>query len=275
MLAALCMQLAAACVAQLRLDHVYTMEDVSNGVIPVPPTFMENMRMGLYGMYIQGVLSITGIHAVKLSFLIFFLRLGRHVTEHFVLWCIAAFVSLASFAISIGLLESKCTLSSLEIVITQCTTKAAVDRQRTYMVAYCTIDAVSDILSMSHSFHSDTRSITSQDANKPVLCVPIAILWRVRLSLRKKLVLTAIFSLTLFTVAVTIIRGTIQTGRIATDGTQAQNIAWVWFWLSIEFVFGKLFPVISIPIPGRLKTDAQISIHRLLSRVLPDALRPQ
>ena len=149
MLAALGMQLAAACVAQLRLHHVYTMEDVSNGVIPVPSTFMDNMRMGLHGMYIQGVLSITGIHAVKLSFLIFFFRLGRHVTEHLVLWCIASFVSLASFAISLGLLESKCTLSSLEVVILECTTKAAVDRQRSYTIAYCTIDAVSDILSMS------------------------------------------------------------------------------------------------------------------------------
>jgi hypothetical protein len=57
--------------------------------------------------------------------------------------------------------------------------------------------------------------------------------------MRKKLVLAAIFSLTLFTVAVTIIRGTIHTGRIATDGTQAQNIAWVWFWLSIEFFSGR------------------------------------
>lgn len=60
--------------------------------------------------------------------------------------------------------------------------------------------------------------------------------------MRKKLVLAAIFSLTLFTVAVTIIRGTIHTGRIATDGTQAQNIAWVWFWLSIEFISGNSSP---------------------------------
>jgi hypothetical protein len=40
----------------------------------------------------------------------------------------------------------------------------------------------------------------------------------------------------MFTVAVTIIRGTIQHGRIATDFTQSQNIAWVYFWISIEFI---------------------------------------
>jgi hypothetical protein len=48
--------------------------------------------------------------------------------------------------------------------------------------------------------------------------------------------LAGIFGLTLFTVAVTIIRGTIQHGRIATDFTQSQNIAWVYFWISIEFI---------------------------------------
>jgi hypothetical protein len=76
-------------------------------------------------------------------------------------------------------------------------------------------------------------------ANNPVLCLPIVILWKVRLNLRKKLILAGIFSLTLFTVAVTIIRGTIHTGKVATDGSQTQNIAWAWFWLSIEFITGE------------------------------------
>ena len=57
--------------------------------------------------------------------------------------------------------------------------------------------------------------------------------------MRKKFILAGIFSLTLFTVAVTIIRGTIHTGKVATDGSQTQNIAWTWFWLSIEFITGK------------------------------------
>ncbi len=45
--------------------------------------------------------------------------------------------------------------------------------------------------------------------------------------------------MTMFTVAVTIIRGTIQHGRIATDFTQSQNIGWVYFWISVEFVTGR------------------------------------
>lgn len=147
MLVALGIQLASACVAQLRLNYVYTMEDVSNGLIPVPSTFLEDIPLGLHGMFIQGVLSITGIHAVKLSFLIFFYRLGHRITEYLILWCIVAFVALASYGISMGLLEYKCVLSSLDVVFSQCTTKVEIERQWRYMITYCTVDAVSDILS--------------------------------------------------------------------------------------------------------------------------------
>lgn len=147
MLAVLGIQLGSACVAQLRLQYVYTMEDVANGLIPVPSTFLEDIPLGLHGMFIQGVLSITGIHAVKLSFLIFFYRLGHRITEYLILRCIVAFVALASYGISMGLLEYKCVLSSLDVVFSQCTTKVEIERQWRYMITYCTVDAVSDIFS--------------------------------------------------------------------------------------------------------------------------------
>jgi hypothetical protein len=54
--------------------------------------------------------------------------------------------------------------------------------------------------------------------------------------------LAGIFSLTLLTVAVTIIRGTIQAGKGSQTGPKTQNIGWAWFWLSIEFITGKSQP---------------------------------
>ncbi|KAH6623180.1 hypothetical protein F5144DRAFT_495471 [Chaetomium tenue] len=212
------MKLAAACVAQLRLHYVYMLEDVSNGAIPIPATFVDDVPKALHGIFIQGILSITGVHAVKLSFLLFFHRLGRQIPKYIMFWWFVAFVTLASYAISIALIEYKCMLSSLDVIFFQCTANGETARQWAYMIAYCTIDAASDLL---------------------ILCLPIVILWKVRLTMRKKLILGAIFSLTLLTVAVTIIRGTIHTGKVATDGSQTQNIAWAWFWLSIEFIMGK------------------------------------
>ncbi|KAH6615964.1 hypothetical protein B0J18DRAFT_293457 [Chaetomium sp. MPI-SDFR-AT-0129] len=219
MMVALALQLAAAIVAQLRLSYVYELEDVSNQIIPMPETFIDDVPKALHGIFIQGILSITGVHLVKLSFLLFFYRLGSAITQYRIFWRCVAFVTLASYAISIALIEYKCMLSDLQVIFFECTANGETARQWTYMVAYCTIDAASDVL---------------------IVCLPIAILWQVRLSMRKKLILTGIFSLTLFTVAVTIIRGTINVGRVATDGSQTQNIAWAWFWLSIEFITAYL-----------------------------------
>ncbi|KAL2192380.1 hypothetical protein P885DRAFT_47832 [Corynascus similis CBS 632.67] len=222
----LAIQLAAACIAQLRLPYVYMLEDVSNRSIPMPPTFLDDVPKALHGIFIQGILSITGVHAVKLSFLLFFRRLGRQMPKYMVFWWFVAFVTLASYAVSIALVEYKCMLSSLDVIFFECTANGETARQWTYMIAYCTIDAASDVL---------------------ILFLPVVILWQVRLTIRKKLVLAAIFSLTLVTVAVTIIRGSIHEGKVATDGSQTQNIAWAWFWLSIEFITGKPAATLSSP----------------------------
>ncbi|KAK4152727.1 hypothetical protein C8A00DRAFT_15996 [Chaetomidium leptoderma] len=219
------MKLADACLAQIRLPYVYTMEDVANGLAPMPPTFMEDVGNAVRGMFAHGVLSITGIHAVKISFLLFFHRLGRHITGYLVFWWLVTIVTVGSYAISMALLEHKCTLSPLNVIFFECNSKSEFLRQWRYMITYCTVDALSDVL---------------------ILCLPVAILWQVRISMRKKLVLGVIFSLTLFTVAVTIIRATIQTGRVAEDGSQSQNLTWVWFWLSIEFISGRFLPCIPL-----------------------------
>lgn len=71
---------------------------------------------------------------------------------------------------------------------------------------------------------------------------PMAILWKVRISLRKKLYLSALFLLSLFTIAMAIIRGTISYGRVASDYSQSQNISWIWFWLQFEFIVCELRP---------------------------------
>jgi hypothetical protein len=147
MMVALGIQLAAACVAQLRLHYVYMLEDVSNGAISMPSTFLEDVPKALHGIFIQGILSITGVHAVKLSFLLFFHRLGRQIPKYIMFWWFVAFVTLASYAISIALIEYKCMLSSLAVIFSQCNANGETARQWAYMIAYCTIDAASDLLS--------------------------------------------------------------------------------------------------------------------------------
>ena len=62
-----------------------------------------------------------------------------------------------------------------------------------------------------------------------MISIPVLLLWNVRLPLRQKLMLLAIFSLTIFVMIVAIIRVTIvQTYDRNVDMT------WVYFWNNIE-----------------------------------------
>jgi hypothetical protein len=61
------------------------------------------------------------------------------------------------------------------------------------------------------------------------------------LGLRKKLALSGIFGLVAFTIAVTIIRGSIFGGvyqSISEDNMKQMNVTWIWFWFNIEFDVG-------------------------------------
>ncbi|KAK3329236.1 hypothetical protein B0H66DRAFT_609958 [Apodospora peruviana] len=211
--------LGSAIVSQLRLQYVYIMEDVGNGLIPIPATFMLDVPKALVAVFSETVICSIGIYAVKVNFLLFFRRLHGQLTQYLVFWWIVLAITIGCFAVSVAFLEYKCTLSGLDVIFVECTSKADIAREWRNVIMSCSLDAFTDIL---------------------ILCFPISILWGVRVPMRKKIVLGCVFSLTIFTVIVTIIRGTIQYGRIASDFSQSQNIGWVWFWIVIELTTSYL-----------------------------------
>ncbi|KAM7208559.1 hypothetical protein V8F20_001240 [Naviculisporaceae sp. PSN 640] len=206
--------LGSAIVSQLRLPYVYIMLDVGNGAIPVPPpTIMDDIRKAMDGVFVNTVLCIVGIYAVKLNFLLFFYRLGKGITQYLAFWWIVLVITVGCFGTTWAFMEYKCTLGDAIVIATECTTRADTARLWRNFILACSLDAFTDVL---------------------ILCFPISILWGVRVPVRKKIILGCVFSMTIFTVAVTIIRGTIQHGRVAADFSQSQNIAWVWFWTVLE-----------------------------------------
>lgn len=79
----------------------------------------------------------------------------------------------------------------------------------------------------------------------PVIGFPVWILWGVRISLRKKLALGAIFSLVGFTIVATVLRGALLSEVFtATTAGKTFNIPWVWFWFHIEFCTGEIYSII-------------------------------
>lgn len=76
-----------------------------------------------------------------------------------------------------------------------------------------------------------------------VLCYPAYILWTVNITIRKKILLSAVFGLVGFTIAITIIRGSMLNGRVQLKnalGDPQVNITWITFWLYVEFTVCRL-----------------------------------
>ncbi|KAK3324472.1 hypothetical protein B0T19DRAFT_231217 [Cercophora scortea] len=217
MLFVVCIQLASALVSQLRLDSVYIMEDVGNGSTPMPATFMEDVPNAMVAIFSQSVMCSVGIYAVKMNFLLFFRRLGAHITPYVIVWWVVTVTTIGCFGVTLAFLEYKCTLSGLDVIFFECTSKDNIAREWRNTIMCCSLDAFTDVLSKFSAFPSAFFGAYVCPCGRKSS-------WR------------AFFSLTIFTVIVTIIRGTIQNGRIASDFSQSLNVGWVWFWMVIEFI---------------------------------------
>jgi hypothetical protein len=68
------------------------------------------------------------------------------------------------------------------------------------------------------------------------LIIPFTILWKVRVSWRKKIVLAGIFSLTIFIVVCTILR-VVLVQQKSVNG--AIDVSWLFLWNKVELDTGK------------------------------------
>jgi hypothetical protein len=122
--------------------------------------------------------------------------------------------------------------------MTNCTQRSTIKRYFDFQKVSVILDVISDALSKSFvSLDSHTSSLTVV-----VICFPVVILWNVRISLRKKIILCCTFGLAALTIAVTIVRGSVFGGTYKKfDRNEMRNLntGWMWFWIFIEFAVGK------------------------------------
>ncbi|KAI0400158.1 hypothetical protein F4802DRAFT_586427 [Xylaria palmicola] len=217
MLAALVVLLVTTILGQLFVGYIYKFTDVSNGAPPSPQFPVETSK-GLRSFAALTVLNYIGIWLIKLNFLLFFRRLGNHVDKYRYFWWFVLFFNLAAGATCIGLIDFPCVLPPVEVIFATCNGTEPVTRSYTASKVSASLDAVGDGL---------------------IIAFPIWILWGCKLSLQKKLALSGIFSLVAFTIAVSIIRGSIFGGvyhSISKHETKQLNVTWIWFWFNIEFI---------------------------------------
>lgn len=102
---------------------------------------------------------------------------------------------------------------------------------------------------MSHPQHvTDSHILGEQstcanvDATIQFLGSPVYILWKIKITLRKKILLSAVFGMVGFTIAVPIVRGSLSGGvykPLNAKGKHEVNMTWIIFWFYVELTVCK------------------------------------
>jgi len=167
---------------------------------------------------------MIGIWTIKLNFMLFFYRLGHQIHAYKIFWWISVFVVMACGVVSLGVIPYRCHFRDVVEITKECGTHDGISRIYNMYIVSVAVDVVSDAM---------------------ILCFPIVILWRTRIGLRQKLVLSSIFSLVGFTIAVTIVRGSIFGGTYKSIHEVQHKVvdtSWLMFWFFIQYITCKSPP---------------------------------
>ncbi|KAK8859676.1 glycoside hydrolase family 31 [Apiospora arundinis] len=217
MLCSLAILAALAAVMQLTIDDIYLVLHVQNQQVMPGLDFPDRLTSGMRGHGAALLLNTTGIWAIKLSFLAFFRRFGAKVRSYMITWWVACALVVVCGAVYFAIFPYGCEFGSFVHLTTTCATRDNIASIYRGYKASIALDVISDAI---------------------IMCFPIFIAWRTKISMRQKVILTAVFLLVGFTIAVTIVRGSIFGGVYKSleeaDG-QVINMAWVLFWFIIQY----------------------------------------
>ncbi|KAK3171317.1 hypothetical protein OEA41_003401 [Lepraria neglecta] len=198
---------AGTIVLYFDIPYIYLQEDVEAGLRAPPANLVEQLIQDEKLQDATAVLLGTAVVSVKFSFLFFFRGLIRQQKRLMMWWWCILVVLIPTAAILMFSSFMSCPYFDQEIFV-KCVTPAALSRENGVLKATAILDIVTDAFLIS---------------------IPVILLWKVRINMRRKLALWAILCLSIFTMITAIV-------RIAGGNTSHGQVdsAWVIFWLQAE-----------------------------------------
>ncbi|KAK7974517.1 hypothetical protein PG989_016365 [Apiospora arundinis] len=215
MLVAYVLHTAEAILIQLFLKDAYDLEKAERGDMSVMgPEFLPNSRKAFVALGTSINITMVGVLIIKLSFMLFFRRLGTNIRYFNAVWWGILLFTVAAAAAQIGMQDFGCFFADITYILSEkCTSDTVLHRIFINAIFSAIVDALSDFL---------------------IVGLPIAVLWRSRISRSKKLLLTVVFGLVSVTIAVTIVRGSVFHSSYTGSG-KIQSATFTWFWFYCEF----------------------------------------
>ena len=175
------------------------------------------------------ILFYSSLWSIKISFLLFFRRLGQNVRHQEFLWWPVFGFTLATYFACIGATHYSCLVRSIEYIATECSKPSAISSQNVFLKLNCAWDVLTDFGSESIELPWDVVNISI------VMLIPITMLWGVQMKWKRKFALAGIFSLVIITMVFAIIR----TAVVASTKTHHLfDSSWLYMWSAIEVSVG-------------------------------------
>jgi hypothetical protein len=140
--------LATAILWQVIADDLYELMEVTAAVRLPSVNFVSNAERYMKGSLAVLFMFYVGLWTVKMSFLVFFYRLGNQVTYYRVSWWIVTCITVACGAVCLGDIQYHCLADPLAVVAVKCLGGDAIQFQNITLKVNCALDVFTDALSM-------------------------------------------------------------------------------------------------------------------------------
>lgn len=144
--------LATAITWQIILPDLYEFMDISAGLRRPSSDFLNTLLRYSRGQLSIFIMFFIGLWAVKLSFLVFFYRLGSMITYYRIAWWCITVVTLSAGFVCIGTMEYNCLAKSAQEIMTNCSQQSSRRHQYITLKVNCALDVLTDALSMFNPF---------------------------------------------------------------------------------------------------------------------------
>lgn len=144
------LSLVTAAVWQWAARDMYYIMNVQAGLaIFAPDKYLPSLRNWLNASLIAELFFYTALFSIKLSFLFFFRRLGNKIKHFRYIWWGVLFVTVSCYLASVGNVDYKCLVGTIEQITVVCQTKHEINFTTATLKANAALDIVTDFMSLS------------------------------------------------------------------------------------------------------------------------------
>ncbi|KAL8662845.1 MAG: hypothetical protein Q9202_004359 [Teloschistes flavicans] len=225
-IAAVLFLIAGTVLTYIDIPYIYLQQNVQAGTEAPPADFIQQLLKSVKIQDAAVVLLSGTILAVKFCFLSLFRSLIRRLRKLEIWWWFVLVIVVPSSIMLVCSNFISCSYfderilgklvlgldylvpADTKAIVVKCVTSSALKRQNDTLKAVTILDIISDAF---------------------IISIPVALLWRVQIEMRRKIGLAAMLCLSVFTIITAIVR----ISGANTVGGQVDS-AWVIFWLQAE-----------------------------------------